>query len=532
MNGSVRTLTAKFFATALAALFACATLAAAQTVAIDPGRIATVGKVDERFQSYNIEMVEVTGGRFWRPYSSQTNTATPSQSSAKAGGPIAGLDPNLFQYRSPIDLGNARLRKLAAALGPAYVRVSGSWANSVYFQDSDDPAPAVAPSGFGSVLTRKHWKSVVEFAHATNAELVTSFAISPGTRDGDGPWTSEQARRFLNYSKSINGHIAATEFMNEPNLPAFGGAPKGYDTAAYARDLAVFKSFLKQNSPETVLLGPGSTAETPDRPNPIAGMLTTEALLTATGPAFDIFDYHLYPAVSQRCAQRSAGGQTTAADALSPEWLSRSEKIAAFYAELRDKFEPGKPLWITETADAACGGNPWASTFLDSFRYLVQHGRLAQMGLKVIVHNTLAASDYGLLDEKTFAPRPNYWAALLWRKLMGSTVLDPHVSAPTNVYAFAHCLSSHPGGVALLIVNADQQRTFQLTVPVESERYTLTANQLEDRTVSLNGNPLRLRSNDDLPQLTGERTHAGQVSFVPRSLTFLALPAANNNACR
>jgi len=32
---------------------------------------------------------------------------------------------------------NARLRKLAAALGPAYVRVSGTWANSVFFQDTD-----------------------------------------------------------------------------------------------------------------------------------------------------------------------------------------------------------------------------------------------------------------------------------------------------------------------------------------------------------------------------------------------------------
>ena len=33
---------------------------------------------------------------------------------------------------TPLDLGNARLRILAAALGPAYVRVSGTWANSVY----------------------------------------------------------------------------------------------------------------------------------------------------------------------------------------------------------------------------------------------------------------------------------------------------------------------------------------------------------------------------------------------------------------
>ena len=68
------------------------------------------------------------------------------------------------------------------------------------------------------------------------------------------------------------------------------------------------------------------------------------------------------------------------------------------------QFEPGKSLWITETADAACGGNPWVSTFLDTFRYLVQHASLAQRGVKVIMHNTLASSDYGLLDENHSRP--------------------------------------------------------------------------------------------------------------------------------
>ena len=84
-----------------------------------------------------------------------------------------------------------------------------------------------------------------------------------------------------------------------------------------------------------------------------------------------------------------------------------------------------KSLWITETADAACGGNSWVSTFLDTFRDLNQLGSMAQRGVDVVMHNTLDASDYGLLDENTLAPRPDYWAALLWRKLMGTTVLNP-----------------------------------------------------------------------------------------------------------
>jgi hypothetical protein len=263
-----------------------------------------------------------------------------------------------------------------------------------------------------------------------------------------------------------------------------------------------------------------------------SGMLKTEDLLKLTGPVVDVFSYHLYAAASKRCASMGAASQTTAAAALSKEWLSRPEQIDAFYAGLRDRFEPGKSLWITETADAACGGNPWASTFLDTFRFLVQHGSLAQRGVKVIMHNTLASSDYGLLDENTFAPRPNYWAAVLWRQLTGATVLNPGLSAPPNVYLYAHCLRNHPGGVALLVANGGQRSAYDITLPVDTKRYTLTAKQLQDTTVQLNGNTLRLNSHDEVPQLTGEPTRAGRVRFAPTSITFLAIANAHNSSCQ
>ena len=65
-----------------------------------------IGTVDERYQSFNIEMVEVTGGRFWAPYKSgKADAATPAP---KPGTPV-GMDPSLYEYRAPIDLGNARL---------------------------------------------------------------------------------------------------------------------------------------------------------------------------------------------------------------------------------------------------------------------------------------------------------------------------------------------------------------------------------------------------------------------------------------
>ena len=182
------------------------------TAQLNPSTMHEVGTVDPRFQSYNVEMVEVIGGRFWKPYGSKT-----AATAGKTGTP-GGIDPSLFEQRTPIDLSNPRLRKLAAALGPAYLRVSGTWANTLYFQDSDAAAPASPPAGFGGVLTRAEWKGVIEFANAVDAKIVTSFATSAGARDANGTWTPLEATKFLDYTHSVGGSIAAAEFMNEPHL--------------------------------------------------------------------------------------------------------------------------------------------------------------------------------------------------------------------------------------------------------------------------------------------------------------------------
>jgi heparanase len=177
MNGRMRLTTLVACTCAVLASCSKSHVLLAQSVAVDPATMPRVGTIDERFQSFNIEMVEVTGGRFWGPYKdvAKTPPATPTNDRSAP----AGVDPSAFRYRSPINLANPRLRKLAAGLAPAYVRVSGTWANSTYFQDSDSPTPAKPPEGFNSVLTRQQWRGVVDFSRAVDAKIVTSFAISP-----------------------------------------------------------------------------------------------------------------------------------------------------------------------------------------------------------------------------------------------------------------------------------------------------------------------------------------------------------------
>lgn len=485
-------------------------------------RIATI---DERYQSYNVEMAEVIGGNFWRPYDAQQSTP-PTTSATAPSGPAphalqVGRDPAIFEARPPANLSSERLRLLAGALGPAYVRVSGTWANSVYFQDDDADTPLPPPTGFQGVLTRRQWAGVVDFARAVDARLVTSFAISEGVRDADGVWTPDQAGHILDYTRTIGGEIAAAELFNEPNAATMGGAPRGYGPATFAQDVARFRGFAREAAPGMRIVGPGSVGEGA-LSMPDLVQLRTEELLSATPrPGFDVFSYHFYGAVSQRCAQLAPASATTAEAALSEEWLARTDGGYDFYAGLRDRFVPGAPIWVTETADAACGGNPWAATFLDTFRYLDQLGRLAKCGVQVVFHNTLAASEYGLLDQHTLTPRPNYWAALLWRRLMGTGVLDVGASQP-GVHLYGHELRGRPDGVALLAINLDRTQPRVLDLPVATERFTLHAGALEDGEVRLNGQVLQLSASNELPRLAGEPIPAGRVELQPGSITFLA----------
>ncbi len=481
----------------------------------NPKSMKKVGTVDTRFQSYNVEMAEIIGGKFWKPYA-------PLNSAPSPGSP--------FEQRNPIDLGNSRLRKLAAALGPAYVRVSGSWANTVHFQDSDAPPPATPPPGFSGVLTRTQWKGLILFAKAADAKIVTSFAASEGTRNASGIWQPEEARALLRFTTSNGSSIAAAEFVNEPTFIAVSGLPKGYDAAAYGKDFAVFHDFLREEAPGALLLGPSAVGEGFGA-SPMKLLPAADLLVATQKDPLDAFSYHFYGAASQRCESLGESALTTAQAALTEDWLARTSIVEAFYAGLRDRYAPGKPMWLTESGQAACGGDRWAATFLDSFHYADELGRLARQHVQVVMHNTLAASDYGLIDDVTLMPRPDYWTALLWHKTMGTTVLDPGKSPSDSLHLYAHCMRDQPGGVTLLALNFGTSNQ-SIPMPQPSSRFTLTATDLTGNSVQLNGTTLALTATDDMPPLGGVPTPSGSVDLPSTSITFLTMKGAANAACR
>lgn len=460
-----------------------------------------VAELDPRYQSYNIEMVEVTGGEFWTPYDAGPGKVT----------------------RPPIDLGSERLRNLARALGPAYVRVSGSWANSTYF-DADDTTGGLAPAGFESVLTADQWRGVGEFADAIGGEVVTSFPSSPGTRDASGAWQPDQARALLEFSVEHDIPLVAAELFNEPTLPV--GMPEGYDADAFARDLAALEPVVEEVMPDLLLVGPGSTAEV--TPLVVTAAFTSNDVLERVGPVFDVFSYHSYPKVSERC------GSTEGPEiALTQDYLTRVATDAAHYRASRDAHLSDAPMWVTETAQAACGGDRWAATFRDVIRYVDTLGRLAVGDGDVVFHNTLAASDYGLLDEDGFEPRPNYWAAVLWARMMGPSVrsVSSDIGVP-DLAVYAHCTPrrAEVRGVTYAVVNSSASETRTVaTRSGEATAYVLSADDLDGTSASLNGDELAVRADGTLPELAG-RGASGAIEVPPASVAFVVDTA--DDTCR
>jgi len=460
-----------------------------------------VAELDPRYQSYNVEMVEVTGGEFWTPYDSPTARVT----------------------RPPLDLTSARLRNLARGLGPAYIRVSGSWANATYF-DADGSSAGVAPAGFDSVLTADQWRGVGAFADAVDGEVVTSFPSSPGTRDATGAWMPDQARALLDFSVENDIPLVAAELFNEPTLPV--GMPAGYDADAFARDVETFQAVVEEVMPELLLVGPGSTAEA--TPLVVTAAFSSDEVLERVGPAFDVFSYHSYPKVSERC------GSTEGPEiALTQDYLSRVEDDAAHYRASRDAYLPDAPMWATETAQAACGGDRWAATFRDVIRYVDTLGRLAVGDGDVVFHNTLAASDYGLLDEEGLVPRPNYWAAVLWSRLMGPQVhaVSSDLTLP-DAAVYAHCTpegADAPGLTYAVVNSSESEPRTVATASGEASVYLLSSDDLDGTGASLNGDELEVAADGTLPELVG-RPATGAIEVPPASVAFVVDPAVD--ACR
>ncbi|MBR6789950.1 MAG: beta-glucuronidase, partial [Oscillospiraceae bacterium] len=371
----------------------------AQNLKLKAAGHKTIRSVDPRLVSYNVEMTEVTGGTFWKEY-------TPEEIAGNGKFPMIGISKkdSLMQVYPPIDLTNPRLRNLAKKLGPVWVRVSGTWSTKTYY-DFDGKAGGVAPAGFQNVLTKEQWLGVLDFVKAVGGKLLVSVANCEGIHSAHEPWRPDQAKLLFDLSRDYGVPIDAAEFMNEPNMLAYSGAPEGYTFDHYIRDQDIFNRWLHENYPGTLAVGPCSVGggqmgkmKMEEGLLKIVGKkMGTEKLLIGAQEKMEVFSYHYYNGVSERIAAGMSFVHWPAKKAHTEAYLDAAAYCARAAAKVRDKYMPGAPLWVTESGDAGGGGDTWASTYLDVLRTLNELGSFSALTRGIIFHNTLTASDYAYL---------------------------------------------------------------------------------------------------------------------------------------
>lgn len=490
-----------------------------------------VRKINPHLVSYNIEMTEVTGGTFWKAY-------TPGQISGTESFPQIDdlhnitMMQELMQYYPPIDLYNPRLRALAKALGPAWIRVSGTWATKTYY-DFDGTTGGVAPEGYQSVLTKEQWIGVLDFVRAVNGKLLISLSNCAGDHPDGEKLSLNQAEKIFRFSHEYGVNIGAVEFMNEPNMLEYSGAPANYTAAHYARDQDILFGWVRENAPDCLLVGPCSLGDVSTEQEggfsvgagigSILNFCTTDDLLKGTKVPLDVFSYHYYNGISERIASMMPNGHWPAELAHTDAYLAVASDNAKAYARLRDQYVPGGQIWVTESGDAGGGGDTWASTYLDVLRTLNELGSFSTITDGVVFHNTLASSDYGFLKHGTFEPRPNYFAVLLWNRFMGTTVYDCGNPNKEGLHIYCHSRRDGRPGKAYLVINNSMEERTRVVLPKDAERYTLSGDSMRATTMLLNGKPLRLSIGGALPEIEPLHETAGEIELPCGSCTFLVV---------
>lgn len=253
---------------------------------------------------------------------------------------------------------------------------------------------------------------------------------------------------------------------------------------------------------------------------------------------------------------------------MNPKLLDQGvETYAQVIGAVRAGLRPGQrppEVWMGEGNAAGHGGRLGVTnTFINSFWYLHAMGSAASMGIGRFNRQSLIGGGYELVNRSTFQPNPDFWAALLWRRLVGTAALSVEVSPQleSNLRAHAFCAataatasSSSSSSVVLVVLNfsPSQRANLTLLAPRHTHRRSwyvrsglagsalpavaVRASHVELKGMRTRGNGtaswdvLRLGPGDALPEMAGVSENADQALVLePQSYAFTVLDGLATN---
>ncbi|NXU53069.1 HPSE Heparanase, partial [Turnix velox] len=469
-------------------------------------------------------------------------------------------------------LGNPKLRALAMALSPGFLRFGGTETDFLIFDPNKDSTseekilwrlqaqheacgsrPALAavqklllaqwPSQEKLILAEQKWRRhknttitgntldiLYSFANCSGFHLI--FGLNALLRKGGMQWDNSNARALLDYC-SWRRYNISWELGNEPN--SFKKKSGVYiDGFQLGKDFVHLRQLLSEYTlyQHAKLYGPDV-----GQPRKHTRRLL-RSFLKSGGKVIDSITWHHYY-VNGRSATRE--------DFLSPEVLDTLATAIHDVQEIVDETVPDKKVWLGETSSAYGGGAPRLSnTYAAGFMWLDKLGLSARQGIDVVMRQVFfGAGTYHLVDAD-FEPLPDYWLSLLYKKLVGTKVLQVSVvgADERKLRVYLHCTNTlHPkyreGDVTLFALNL-YNITQHLKLPTylsskHVDQYLLLPHGRDavlSRSIQLNGRLLRMIDDKTLPELMEKPLGPGSTFGLPAfSYGFYIIKNAKATAC-
>ncbi|XP_071116314.1 heparanase-like [Haliotis cracherodii] len=434
------------------------------------------------------------------------------------------LDSSLLptpQHWGGLDFSSQKVQALAKGLSPCYLRIGGTEGDGLTFD----------PTGNGTVdvkrsFTGATWDAVNTFAKDVNWKFI--FGLNALKRK-EGQWDPTNAKELLQYNSAKGYQLAGFELGNEPDI-----FPGQYNITVsgsqLGKDFYTFKKLLRSTPgyEVTPVIGPDMASVTGAKSQFFADFFTGGG-----DKAVDRITFHQY---------YTNGETANLTDFTDSKLMDNLVSNIETALDVTRRTNPLTPVWLGETSSCYHGGAPGISDrYVAGFLWLDKLGVAARMGLEAVLRQDFYAASYGLIDNDTFEPLPDYWLTVLYKRLVGGAVFSVEATVDNStIRAYAHCTKTSisygymPGGVTmyfLLTTDNNTSITFPQFPGQPVDVFWLTpVDGLTSMKVALNNKQLDL-VNNSLPELKPYRTEENTITFPGKSFGFLVFPEANVASC-
>lgn len=346
-----------------------------------------------------------------------------------------------------------------------------------------------------------YFEEIAKFTSRNGLKLI--FGLNEKQRKSHNRWNAKHARKIIRFAER-NGYEVDWELGNEPNRYTKYGEKYAVTGEQLARDISKLRSLIKGKSSQ--VFGPDIT-----QPN-YKSLVFMEEFLTSR-PHVDAVTYHQYY-MHQTVS--------TLAAYLDPTYLSKLNEQMTWQRRLLKVTNTTSPLWLGETGSSSGGGaRDLSDTYASGFLYLGKLGLASTHCHKVVIRQSFYGGYYGMLDPVTHNPLPDYWSALIFKKLVGDRVLDTNRVVESYFQVFSFCSRASRNDIVIMVINLNRNESVRFSIrsleKKEVEAYVLTApdNNLQSKMILLNGNILSLTKENTIPNIKGVK--AKTPAFLPRS---------------